>query len=75
MDRFEIPRALRGAVRESWAARHADLAGRFDLLYDGVHPPKMLELNGDTPTVLVEAARAQAQWARAATGRLIGGYS
>ena len=32
MDVFEIPTALRHAVRESWAAREPDLLGRFDLL-------------------------------------------
>ena len=35
LDRFEIPPALRAAARASWKARHADLCGRFDLLYDG----------------------------------------
>ncbi len=36
--------------------------GRFDLAYDGVNPPKMLEYNADTPTGLVEASIAQWYW-------------
>jgi glutathionylspermidine synthase len=33
--------------------------GRFDLVYDGTHEPKMLEYNADTPTGLIEAAVGQ----------------
>ncbi|WP_425955674.1 glutathionylspermidine synthase family protein [Xylanimonas sp. McL0601] len=35
---------------------------RFDLAYDGFGPAKMLEINGDTPTGLVETAVAQWAW-------------
>ncbi|MCK0115913.1 glutathionylspermidine synthase [Isoptericola sp. CG 20/1183] len=35
---------------------------RFDLVYDGTGPAKMLEINGDTPTGLVETAVAQWNW-------------
>jgi glutathionylspermidine synthase len=35
---------------------------RFDLVYDGVGAAKMLEINGDTPTGLVETAVAQWGW-------------
>jgi len=62
MDLFEIPPALHEVVRRSWEARQPDLIGRFDLLYDGKEPAKLLEYNADTPTLLLESALAQAQW-------------
>ena len=40
---FEIPEELHDAVRSSWRNRQQDLYGRFDLLWDGNGPPKMLE--------------------------------
>ena len=36
--------------------------GRFDLIYDGSGPPKMLEYNADTPTVMLESGPVQADW-------------
>lgn len=36
--------------------------GRFDLIYDGVNPPKLLEYNADTPTSLFEASIVQWNW-------------
>lgn len=38
------------------------LYGRFDLSYDGVNEPKMLEYNADTPTLLIETAVTQWHW-------------
>jgi glutathionylspermidine synthase len=38
------------------------LYGRFDVLYDGSSPPKLLEYNADTPTSLLEAAVIQWYW-------------
>lgn len=43
MEAFEVPENMRGAVRASWRRREADLIGRFDALYDGKNPPKLLE--------------------------------
>ncbi|CAK4612489.1 unnamed protein product [Aphanomyces euteiches] len=63
MDIFEIPFNLRGAVKESWARRDKDLLGRFDFIWDGRGPPKLLEYNADTPTILVETAVGQQLWA------------
>lgn len=51
------------AVARSWRAGEPSLYGRFDLVWDGSGPPKMLEYNADTPTCLLEAAVASAQWA------------
>ena len=50
-------------IEQSWARRswQPTLYARFDLAYDG-QAIKLLELNGDTPTSLVEAAVAQWWW-------------
>lgn len=36
--------------------------GRFDFIYDGNHPPKMIEYNADTPTAVVESTLVQWAW-------------
>jgi glutathionylspermidine synthase len=63
LDAFEIPLTLRDAVKQSWQHKQPDLIGRFDLLVSGSEPPKLLEYNADTPTLLVEAGLVQADWA------------
>ncbi|HEY3330479.1 MAG TPA: glutathionylspermidine synthase family protein [Capsulimonadaceae bacterium] len=57
-----IPEAAWPAFRHSWEHDDHSVYGRFDLAYDGMHAPKMLEYNADTPTALVEAAVAQWFW-------------
>ena len=49
-------------IEDSWTAEPPSLYGRFDLAYDGTHPPKLLEYNADTPTSLLEAAAVQWYW-------------
>lgn len=49
-------------IRWAWEAEPPSLYGRFDLMYDGMNPPKMLEYNADTPTALLEAAVVQWKW-------------
>src|SRR5579863_6744909 len=49
-------------IERSWEAEPPSLYGRFDLMYDGCHPPKLLEYNADTPTSLLEAAVVQWYW-------------
>ena len=64
-NRFEelaIPAAFADYIRASWQAREPALAGRFDLAFDGVNPPKLLEYNADTPTALLEASVVQWRW-------------
>jgi glutathionylspermidine synthase len=64
-DRFaelHIPELGAALVRQSWEAEPPALYGRFDLSFDGVRPPKMLEYNADTPTSLLEAAVVQWYW-------------
>lgn len=49
-------------VRESLKRDDPSIYARFDLAYDGLGDAKMLEINGDTPTGLVETAVAQWNW-------------
>lgn len=46
----------------SWKRQDPSLYGRFDFVYDGVNPPKLLEYNADTPTALLEASIVQWTW-------------
>src|SRR5438876_117045 len=64
LDRFFIPRPFHNYVRASWEQDEHTVYGRFDFSYDGVHPPKLLEYNADTPTALLEAAVVQWHWFR-----------
>ena len=59
---FGIPVWAARAVAESFRRQPPSLYGRFDLCYDGVGEPKLLEYNADTPTGLVEAALVQWYW-------------
>jgi glutathionylspermidine synthase len=61
-ERFNIPPHVIPRIEESWELEPPTLYGRFDLVYDGHHPPKMLEYNADTPTSLLEAAVIQWKW-------------
>jgi glutathionylspermidine synthase len=60
--RLGIPEHAIALIESSWKSEPPSLYGRFDLAYDGVHPPKLLEYNADTPTSLLEAASAQWHW-------------
>lgn len=59
---FMIPPEFEEFVIRSWEEDEPSVYGRFDLAYDGVGPPKLLEYNADTPTALLEAAIAQWTW-------------
>ena len=60
--RMGIPEIAVPLIEASWEAEPPSLYGRFDLAYDGVNPPKLLEYNADTPTSLLEAAVVQLYW-------------
>ena len=60
--RMGIPELAVPLIERSWVAEPPSLYGRFDLMYDGCHPPKLLEYNADTPTSLLEAAVVQWYW-------------
>lgn len=49
-------------IERSWEEDWPSLYGRFDLSYDGISAPKLLEYNADTPTSLLEAAVIQWYW-------------
>ncbi len=49
----------------SWERQEPSLYGRYDLRFDGVGPPKLLEYNADTPTSLFEASIVQWHWLEA----------
>jgi glutathionylspermidine synthase len=60
--RLQIPVAFEELIVRSWEADDLSLYGRFDLVYDGKHPPRLLEFNADTPTALLEASVIQWFW-------------
>ena len=64
LDEFDIPAPFHEFVARSWEEDEHTIYGRFDLSYDGVHPPKLLEYNADTPTALLEAAVIQWFWSK-----------
>ena len=57
-----IPPSAISLIEKSWEAEPPSLYGRFDLAFDGLHPPKLLEYNADTPTSLLEASVVQWRW-------------
>jgi glutathionylspermidine synthase len=59
---FGIPDAAVDAIVWAWDAEPPAIYGRFDLAYDGIQPPKLLEYNADTPTALLEASIVQWYW-------------
>lgn len=59
---FNINKKLWPAIRYSWAKKQRDFQGRFDFAYDGKGPPKMLEYNADTPSLIIESGKLQADW-------------
>lgn len=61
-DRLGIPAAAVPSILASWERDDFSLYGRFDLCFDGVHPPQLLEYNADTPTALIEASVVQWFW-------------
>jgi glutathionylspermidine synthase len=60
--RLKIPEFAWSVIAESWRRRDPSVYGRFDFVYDGRNPPKLLEYNADTPTSLYEAAVVQWRW-------------
>ncbi|WP_418277108.1 glutathionylspermidine synthase family protein [Isoptericola jiangsuensis] len=57
-----LPGGALALAKESLDRGDPSVYARFDLVHDGVGPAKMLEINGDTPTGLVETAVAQWRW-------------
>jgi len=59
---FGIPEPAADAIIWAWNEEPPAIYGRVDLAYDGIHPPKLLEYNADTPTALLEASVIQWYW-------------
>lgn len=57
-----IPPGAIPLIEQTWNAEPPALYGRFDVMYDGSQPPRLLEYNADTPTSLMEAAVVQWTW-------------
>ena len=62
LTQLQIPAYFHDMIKDSWARRDPHLYGRMDFSYDGIRPPKLLELNYDTPTSLLESAAFQLVW-------------
>ena len=60
--RLAIPEQAVPSILRSWERDDFSVYGRFDLAFDGMGEPKLLEYNADTPTALVEASVAQWFW-------------
>lgn len=59
---LDIPRDFWSYIWNSWNKGEPHLYGRFDLVYNGTGPAKLLELNYDTPTSLFETGFFQWVW-------------
>lgn len=60
--RLGLPSGTMDVVRRSIGRQDPSLYSRFDLVYGADGSVKMLELNGDTPTGLVETGVVQWRW-------------
>ncbi len=61
-EKLQIPAHAIPLIVDSWEKDEPSLYGRFDLAFDGINPPKLLEYNADTPTSLLEASVIQWFW-------------
>jgi glutathionylspermidine synthase len=66
---FLIPAWMEEAIVRSWEDEEPSVYGRFDLAYDGVGAPRLLEYNADTPIALLEASITQWVWLKDADER------
>ena len=63
MERLSIPPDYRRAVRLSFERHDPSLYSRLDLAFQpGQSSPRLLELNADTPSSLMEASVLQLAW-------------
>lgn len=62
LKRLGVPSTHWQWIADSWARSDPSLYGRFDFIYGGTGPAKLLEFNADTPTALYEAAVFQWLW-------------
>ena len=60
--RLRIPDQMIPLIAHTWEMDDPSIYGRFDLAFDGINPPKLLEYNADTPTAILEASVIQWYW-------------
>ncbi|EAR87554.1 glutathionylspermidine synthase (macronuclear) [Tetrahymena thermophila SB210] len=60
---FDIPQDMIPIIRKSWQDRQLDLLARYDFLLGKEGELYFLEVNGDTPSSIIEAGPAQKIWA------------
>lgn len=66
LDRFQIPRIVQNAIRQTWEEEPPALNfGRFDFGFGADGIPRLFEFNCDTPTSLLEASVIQWRWKEA----------
>jgi glutathionylspermidine synthase len=61
-EKLGIPQQAIPLIEKSWNDDWPSVYGRFDLAYNGVDEPLLLEYNADTPTALLEASVVQWYW-------------
>lgn len=69
-ERLGLPPGSLSVVKRSIAAKDPALYARFDLVYGADGSIKMLEINGDTPTGLVETGVIQWNWMEDVMGEM-----
>ena len=52
---FDFDETTKKDIISSWENKSIDLLQRFDVLFDGDNGPKLIEINADTPTLLLES--------------------
>ncbi|EAR93848.1 glutathionylspermidine synthase (macronuclear) [Tetrahymena thermophila SB210] len=60
---FDIPKDMFPIIRKSWENRQLDLLSRYDFILGKNGQLYFLEVNGDTPSCIIEAGQAQKLWA------------
>ena len=60
--KFDIPREAIPTIIQSWRNGDPAIYGRYDLAFDGINPPKLLSVRGDSTLNLLEASLIQTYW-------------
>ncbi|KAL4503157.1 hypothetical protein ABPG72_014386 [Tetrahymena utriculariae] len=59
---FDIPEDMFPLIRKSWENKQLDLLSRYDFILEKNGQLYFLEVNGDTPSCIIEAGPAQKLW-------------
>ncbi len=58
LEYFDIPNEMHEWVIDSWQKKQADFLARYDFLIEQDGKIKLIEINADTPTMLIESGYA-----------------